>query len=1501
MFEYASQIRITIDGYNQHDVHLPCLVDTAKADIFSLLCVGDTQPIQTTPRPPRTVHIEPTYSMANVLLFQHCITSMDILAMLTAYGPDATNFVPCATGNVMPNFAHLNATAPRAGNTSIVQHILRESLVLVHSAAGGGSFATGFIKTAGGSSAPGKHIAVLRNCSAEFAAPSSNQSLQTAVVLCGGISPLCYLFARVVELCPDAEQLQAATLAFVLRTVHSSATLYSEFCRLDGMRLLSPVIRSERCQRGVSLLGAILDISCDQTVLQRRSSSMPTSTNGAAEQLHVNHATTACILHAGLLVTVIRRYADWHCAQRPNGQVIESLLAALQALVREKHPRRGINQRRLREAGLMPALLHFCKHHLVGIASPVPFSVAAAQSLVGLISTFAGAPPAASLLDDIVKVLLLLHQPADSFITHDRSKFYFLVTAALIPRQRNRLSLPHLATTRRASNSGVVGAAGQANATERLRKSITPTRRASPARHSAAPTSPSPAAAAPTSPEAAASASLAAAPTSPAAAEPPPPTSPSGRVDLSAIADCSRSPRTNWTLHEADVVAVGQQRHGNGRHHRTAAGADAPAPGPNVTRRRLVVRRHTAHHRTSARARSSLGPKSATDDSSETAGDGVSESGFDERMSAVVKQYDIIAAADVAAATPPPGDTVSAASNPPAQEQRPLSASHPSQLESPSRPIKPRVAPLWLQPLQQQTQSRTALGVRTIQTGLFGLLRDFILILPDTTIREVLGHYVTVDIVLVLANHPDACVRAAIVRLLTVMCQRLDDTRLAKYQRAHSWLHAGNQIGLHAVDEELALACAQWVTGGVCLSIDQMIAQTDLRIADRIGLHALLAVLPASVGDLALMRQLLQLVERLYGSVATADQRQYMIDHGLVAVVAKCVQMFHQRWGDSKYDFARTFLQRIGQTVARLALRGFGSINVLWDLLNLLTFHEDTRNYYIVRGMRAYQADLLHVSVLAYVPAQRLMDTGGPKFSVSEVSLLTNDTSLSVSEQRTRFELIIDRVVQFATTAEPIHQPTMAELRLVQSVVKLTIAGLHRSAALTTWSLCPTRPRELKLYTAQTLHEHTVHAPAATLSLCADLKLLRCMLGALHATDYDTCEPHDQLVLRKLAGAIGLPTPNLVTNLSATLERLEVVRQAALRDRRPAVERSVHRHEAIVRPCIDAALRCTRAVVELQNAERRLLINAMRTCDDETSLATDWRRLIERMTHEGAPWHAVRSYPRSWRLDETEGPSRVRSRLRRCHLTVAPRFLMRSDNGTGPTAAGVDDKSRAPDSATPPMQPPLNYLHESLVQRPHFPLNDQVLYAFACSHLPVDVEHDGEMVVTESHLIFVPNEVACEPVRLTIADITEIWPRRHQHRDSGLEFCLSSRRTALFVFAEVTERDQLVRFFADKVMQWTDESKLVALTQHWSEGGLTNWEYLMALNQISGRTYQDLMQYPVMPWILADYTSDTLDLNNPSTFRRLDRPIAVQSESSEAHYIANYAVSLIYFFLIENS
>ena len=41
----------------------------------------------------------------------------------------------------------------------------------------------------------------------------------------------------------------------------------------------------------------------------------------------------------------------------------------------------------------------------------------------------------------------------------------------------------------------------------------------------------------------------------------------------------------------------------------------------------------------------------------------------------------------------------------------------------------------------------------------------------------------------------------------------------------------------------------------------------------------------------------------------------------------------------------------------------------------------------------------------------------------------------------------------------------------------------------------------------------------------------------------------------------------------------------------------------------------------------------------------------------------------------------------------------------------------------------------------------------------------------------------------------------------------------------------------------------------------------MELNKLAGRTFNDLMQYPVFPFILSDYISDQLSLSREDSYR----------------------------------
>lgn len=78
------------------------------------------------------------------------------------------------------------------------------------------------------------------------------------------------------------------------------------------------------------------------------------------------------------------------------------------------------------------------------------------------------------------------------------------------------------------------------------------------------------------------------------------------------------------------------------------------------------------------------------------------------------------------------------------------------------------------------------------------------------------------------------------------------------------------------------------------------------------------------------------------------------------------------------------------------------------------------------------------------------------------------------------------------------------------------------------------------------------------------------------------------------------------------------------------------------------------------------------------------------------------------------------------------------------------------------------------------------------------------------------------------------------------------------------------------------------MMRRWQKGEISNFHYLMLVNTMAGRTFNDLTQYPVFPWVLADYTSEELDLNNPATFRDLSRPMGAQSPGRHADFTMRY-------------
>ncbi|XP_015271110.1 PREDICTED: WD repeat and FYVE domain-containing protein 3 [Gekko japonicus] len=159
-------------------------------------------------------------------------------------------------------------------------------------------------------------------------------------------------------------------------------------------------------------------------------------------------------------------------------------------------------------------------------------------------------------------------------------------------------------------------------------------------------------------------------------------------------------------------------------------------------------------------------------------------------------------------------------------------------------------------------------------------------------------------------------------------------------------------------------------------------------------------------------------------------------------------------------------------------------------------------------------------------------------------------------------------------------------------------------------------------------------------------------------------------------------------------------------------------------------------------------------------------------------------------------------------------------------------------------------------------------------------------------------------------DIKEVHKRRYLLQPIAVEVFSGDGRNYLLAFQKGVRNKVYQRFLA-VVPSLTDSSESVSgqrpntsveqgsgllstlvgeksVTQRWERGEISNFQYLMHLNTLAGRSYNDLMQYPVFPWILADYDSEELDLTNPKTFRTLAKPMGAQTEERLAQYKKRY-------------
>uniref|UniRef100_A0A8C2FUX6 Neurobeachin n=1 Tax=Cyprinus carpio TaxID=7962 RepID=A0A8C2FUX6_CYPCA len=153
------------------------------------------------------------------------------------------------------------------------------------------------------------------------------------------------------------------------------------------------------------------------------------------------------------------------------------------------------------------------------------------------------------------------------------------------------------------------------------------------------------------------------------------------------------------------------------------------------------------------------------------------------------------------------------------------------------------------------------------------------------------------------------------------------------------------------------------------------------------------------------------------------------------------------------------------------------------------------------------------------------------------------------------------------------------------------------------------------------------------------------------------------------------------------------------------------------------------------------------------------------------------------------------------------------------------------------------------------------------------------------------------------SEIRAVFTRRFLLQNTALEIFMANRTSVMFNFPDQPTVKKVVYSLpcvgvgtsyglpqARRISLATPRQlfKPSNMTQRWQRREISNFEYLMFLNTIAGRTYNDLNQYPVFPWVLTNYESEELDLTIPGNFRDLSKPIGALNPKRAVFYGDRY-------------
>nr|AAI66673.1 Neurobeachin-like 1 [synthetic construct] len=298
-----------------------------------------------------------------------------------------------------------------------------------------------------------------------------------------------------------------------------------------------------------------------------------------------------------------------------------------------------------------------------------------------------------------------------------------------------------------------------------------------------------------------------------------------------------------------------------------------------------------------------------------------------------------------------------------------------------------------------------------------------------------------------------------------------------------------------------------------------------------------------------------------------------------------------------------------------------------------------------------------------------------------------------------------------------------------------------------------------------------------------------------------------------------------------------------------------------------------------------------------------WKAIQLYLTCERGPWAKRKQNPIHWKLANVENYSRMR-------LKLVPNYNFKTHEEASALRDNLGIQHSQPSSDTlllevvkqvkvsDMVEDKLDLPEEDITARVNVDEKEEqdqkekLVLMEDCELITIIDVIPGRLEITTQHIYFYDGSIEKEDgvgfdFKWPHSQIREIHLRRYNLRRSALEifhvdqsnyFLNFKKEVRNKIYSRLLSLHSPNSYYGSRSPQ--ELFKASGLTQKWVNREISNFDYLIQINTMAGRTYNDLAQYPVFPWILQDYTSEELDLNNPAVFRDLSKPIGVVNEKN---------------------